>query len=80
MPAGKWATGDDEECSQRLGAASEDELRELRDAPAGLWDFINAYPDKNVARDEPYEAIVLDGFAQTAMEADSERRTRHGAS
>jgi hypothetical protein len=52
-----------------LESASDDELRELRDAPQGRWDTINAYLDENITSDEPYEAIVLDYFSQAAMEA-----------
>jgi hypothetical protein len=72
----KWATSDDEVRSALLTAASDEELRELRDAPTELWDLINAYLDENVASDEPYEATVLDSFAQGAMEADSELENR----
>jgi hypothetical protein len=72
----RWATGDDEERSTRLAGASDDELRELSDAPSKLWDSINGYLTEYVASDEPYEAIVLDGFAQAAMEADSELQSR----
>jgi hypothetical protein len=32
----------------------------------------NAYLDENIRGPEPYEAIVLDSFAQPAMEADVE--------
>jgi hypothetical protein len=75
----RWASGDDEERSKRLAGASVEELREPRDAPAGSWDFINAYLDENVTIDEPYEAIVLDYFSQAAMEAHPELQNR-GAS
>lgn len=67
----QWATGDDEERSQRLASASSGELQELQKAVEPHWDSINAYLDQNITSDEPYEAIALDGFAQAAMEAAS---------
>jgi hypothetical protein len=72
----RWSRGDDEERSTQLTGASDDDLRELRDAPAALWDPINAYLDENVTSEEPYEAIVLDGFAQAALEAGLELQNR----
>jgi hypothetical protein len=74
----KWAVGDDEERSARLAAASDDDLKELRDAPEGHWDAINAYLDENITSDEPYEAIVLDYLSQAAMEAATVLEERGG--
>jgi hypothetical protein len=72
----QWARGDDEARSTQLHGASDDELRELRDAPEGLWDSINAYLDENIESGEPYEAIVLGSFAEAALEAAIELENR----
>jgi hypothetical protein len=71
-----WAASDDTERETRLEDASADELRELSEAPKGLWDAINRYLDENIQSDEPYEATVLDSFAQAALEAELELRRR----
>ena len=74
----KWAGSDDSDREIRLEVASDDELRELASAPEGLWDEINAYLDDNIESEEPYEATVLDSFAQAALEARSELESRSG--
>jgi hypothetical protein len=67
-----WAASDDVERERRIEHATAGELLELARAPEGLWDEINRYLDENITSDEPYEATVLDSFAQAAMEAQLE--------
>ena len=73
----KWAASDDVERSDRLSRASDEELRELSEAPAALWDEINAYLDENITSADPYEATALDSFAQAALEARFELQRRN---
>ena len=75
----RYAASDDVERESRLEAASDDELRELSEAPNGLWDAINRYLDENITSALPYEATVLDSFAQAALEAELELRRRGSA-
>jgi hypothetical protein len=75
----RYAASDDVERETRLEAASDDELRELSEAPHGLWDAINRYLDENITSALPYEATVLDSFAQAALEAELELRRRGSA-
>ena len=74
----KYALGDDVERGERLEAASVDELRALRDAPDPHWDAINAYLDANMGQPGPKQdvALVLDSFAQAALEAEVELEER----
>jgi hypothetical protein len=75
----RYAASDDVERESRLEAASDDELRELSEAPNGLWDAINRYLDENITSALRYEATVLDSFAQAALEAELELRRRGSA-
>jgi hypothetical protein len=75
----RYAASDDVERETRRAGASDDELRELSDAPHGLWDAINRYLDENITSALPYEATVLDSFAQAALEAELELRRRGSA-
>ena len=74
----KYARGDDVERMEELEAATADELRELRDAPGPHWDEINAYLDANMDPPGPKQdvALVLDAFAQAALEAEYELQER----
>jgi hypothetical protein len=74
----KYAASDDAERAERLAMASTDELRALSDAAEPHWDAINAYLDEHVERPGPRQdvALVLDGFAQAAMEASLELQGR----
>lgn len=47
----RFAEADDVGREELLANASESELRELSEAPAGHWDAINAFLDENVASD-----------------------------
>ena len=67
-----YAESDDRLREELLEHATNDELAELRDAPAALWPEINGFLDRWVASPPgPYQdlALALDSFAQAAMEA-----------
>lgn len=71
----RYTEADDVKRSRMLASASDDELRQLSDAPNAHWDAINAYLDKYVAGapgPEQDVAVALDGFAQAALEARTE--------
>lgn len=71
MPAG--------ELPELLEQASDEELRELSEAPEAHWEAINTFLDRNVeAEPGPSQdvALALDSFAQAAMEAKLELDTR----
>jgi hypothetical protein len=75
----RYAVGDDVERTRRLEVATPDELLELEQAAAPHWDAVNAYLDANMERPGAPEqdvALVLDGFAQAALEAPFERDRR----
>jgi hypothetical protein len=68
----RYCESDDVVREQLLAQASDEQLTELRDAPAGLWDDINWFLDQWVASPPgPYQdaAVALDAFSQAAMEA-----------
>ncbi len=76
---GAYAEADDVGRSELLEQASDEEPRELTEAPDGHWDAINAFLDENVEA-EPgpaqHVALALDSFAQAAMEAKYELDAR----
>ena len=75
----RYAESDDVGRSELLEQASDDELRELSEAPETHWEAINAFLDENVeAEPGPSQdvALALDGFAQAAMEAKIELDAR----
>ena len=75
----RYAESDDADRSTLLEQASDDELRELRDAPDGQWDANNAYLDEHVAAEPgPHQEVAsaLDSFSQAAMEARAELKRR----
>jgi hypothetical protein len=77
----RYAESDDVERSALLEHASDGDLRELRDAPEGHWDAINAFLDENVAAAPgPAQdvALAVDSFSQAAMEAKDELEKRGG--
>jgi hypothetical protein len=68
----RYAESDDVDRSELLENASNEELRELSEAPAAHWDAINAFLDEHVAAEPgPRQdvALALDSFSQAAMEA-----------
>jgi cell division protein FtsI/penicillin-binding protein 2 len=68
----RYAESDDVDRSELLENASDEELRELSEAPSAHWDAINAFLDENVAAEPgPRQdvALALDSFSQAAMEA-----------
>ena len=68
----RYGESDDADRSELLENASDEELRQLSEAPATHWDAINAFLDENVASDPgPRQdvALALDSFSQAAMEA-----------
>jgi hypothetical protein len=67
-----YSVSDDLERASRLESASPVELRALVTAGAPHWQAINAYLDEHMQPPGAYQdvALVLDGFAQTAMEAE----------
>jgi hypothetical protein len=69
----KYAAGDDVERTDRLHAASTEELRELdRAMTADRWDSVNAFLDAHSAQmvtPEEDVAYVLGAFAEAAAEA-----------
>ena len=75
----QWAVGDDVERSERVAAASSEDLQRLRDAFDPHWAAINAYLDENIEGPEPYEATTLDSASQAAMEAAFELERRGAA-
>jgi cell division protein FtsI/penicillin-binding protein 2 len=78
----RYAESDDVDRSEVLENASDDELRELSEAPAAHWDAINAFLDENVASDPgPRQdvALALDSFSQAAMEARYALEERQGS-
>jgi hypothetical protein len=77
----RYAESDDVVRSDLLEDASDDELRELADAPQPHWEAINAFLDEHVAgRPGPHQdmALALDAFSQAAMEARFELARRQG--
>ena len=63
---------DDVKRAARVDAASPEERAELERAAQPHWDAINAYLDAHIERTGTPEqdlAVVLDAFAQAAMEA-----------
>jgi hypothetical protein len=78
----RYAESDDEDRSQLLAKAPDEELRTLSEAPTAHWDAINAFLDEHVeAEPGPRQdvALALDSFSQAAMEARDELEGR-GAS
>lgn len=78
----RYAESDDVDRSALLENASDEELRELNEAPSGHWDAINAFLDENVAAEPgPRQevALALDSFSQAAMEARYELERRRGS-
>jgi hypothetical protein len=76
---GRYAASDDVERSERLSAASIDELQALRDSTQPHWHAINAFLDEHVAGPPGAHqdvVLALDSFAQAAMEADLELEER----
>ena len=74
-----YAESDDVDRSELLEQASDEELRELSEAPEAHWEAINTFLDRNVeAEPGPSQdvALALDSFAQAAMEAKLELDTR----
>jgi hypothetical protein len=68
----KYSEGDDTARADVLANASDQELRDLSEAPDADWDSINAFLDEHVAADPGrYQdvALALDSFAQAALEA-----------
>ncbi len=68
----RYAAGDDVERGELLAAATPEERAELERAAQPHWDAINAYLDAHIERPGTPEqdvALVLDAFAQAAMEA-----------
>ncbi|MGZ4379883.1 MAG: hypothetical protein ACXVZ2_00275 [Gaiellaceae bacterium] len=78
----RYAESDDVDRSDLLENASDEELRELSEAPSAHWDAINAFLDENVAEPGPRQevALALDSFSQAAMEARYELERRQEAS
>ena len=75
----RYAESDDVDRSELLEQASDEELRELSEAPEAHWETINTFLDRNVeAEPGPSQdvALALDSFAQAAMEAKLELDTR----
>ena len=78
----RYAESDDVERSDLLENASDDDLRELAEAPSAHWDAINAFLDENVeAEPGPRQdvALALDSFSQAAMEARYELERRQNS-
>jgi hypothetical protein len=62
--------------------ASDEDLRELSEAPSAHWEAINAFLDENVAAEPgPRQdvALALDSFSQAAMEARYELEGRRSS-
>ena len=79
---GRYAESDDAVRSDLLENASDEELRELSEAPAAHWDAINAFLDENVTAPPGSRqdvALALDSFSQAAMEAGFELQRRQGS-
>jgi hypothetical protein len=74
----RYAVSDDVLRGDRLGEATDDELRELAAAANPHWDAINAYLDDNLSPPGPRQdvAVALDSFAQAALEAALELKAR----
>lgn len=75
----RYAESDDVRRSELLEAATDENLRELSEAPSAHWEAINAFLDENVAAEPgPRQdvALALDSFAQAAMEARFELERR----
>ena len=75
----RYSAGDDVERAERLAAATPAELHELERSAQPHWDAINDYLDVHLERPGAPEqdvALVLDAFAQAAMEAPFERDRR----
>ncbi|HEX6664281.1 MAG TPA: hypothetical protein VF025_11450 [Gaiellaceae bacterium] len=74
-----YSESDDDGRSELLEHASDEELRQLSEAPETHWKKINAFLDQNVESDPgPTQdvALALDSFAQAAMEAKFELDAR----
>lgn len=68
----KYAAGDDVERTDRLDAASTEELRELDQAMAKRWESVDAFHYAHIeATGTPEQdvALVLSSFAEAAAEA-----------
>lgn len=68
----RYSVSDDVKRAARVDAASPEERAELERAAQPHWDAINAYLDAHIERTGTPEqdvAVVLDAFAQAAMEA-----------
>ena len=68
----RYAVSDDVERVARMEAASAKDRAELEQAAQPHWDAINAYLDAHIEQagtPEQDVALVLDAFAQAAMEA-----------
>ena len=68
----RYAESDDTARTELVEHASDEQLRELSDAPGGHWEAINGFLDEYVtAPPGPHQnvALALDSFAQAAMEA-----------
>jgi cell division protein FtsI/penicillin-binding protein 2 len=75
----RYAESDDVDRSELLEKASDNELRELSEAPSAYWDAINAFLDENVSAEPGARqdvALALDSFSQAAMEARYELELR----
>ena len=70
-----WAIGDDAVRSDRIAAASSDDLRELVTVVAGELDRIDALIDSH-AEPVPDEAVLLGRLAEAAIEARHELARR----
>ena len=75
----RYAESDDVDRSELLESASDEELRELSEAPSAHWDAINAFLDENVEAEPGSRqdvALALDSFSQAATEARYELKGR----
>jgi cell division protein FtsI/penicillin-binding protein 2 len=75
----RYAESDDVDRSELLEQASDEELRELSEAPEAHWEAINTFLDQHVEAESGSSqdvALALDSFAQAAMEAKLELATR----
>jgi hypothetical protein len=75
----RYAESDDVERSKLLETASDEELRQLSEAPSAHWNTINVFLDEYVAAAPgPHQdvALALDSFSQAAMEARFELERR----
>lgn len=75
----RYAESADLARSALLEHSSDEELRELSEAPAAQWGAINGFLDEHI-EDAPGPtqdvALALDSFAQAAMEAKNELTAR----